>query len=204
MTGPGQSTDDPVRRAKQDLRRQILSARAALSANERAQLSAQIALRVLDLPEIKGAQCVLAYLSFGHELVTDDLVARLRERGVHLILPRIDRTARRLQLYRVMDLDSDTEPGVWGIREPNPARCSLADLSELDLIVVPGVAFSPSGDRLGYGGGYYDELLTRFEQPPTLVAPAFDLQIVSSLPITSRDHPVDIIVTQSALYRRNS
>jgi 5-formyltetrahydrofolate cyclo-ligase len=202
VTGPGQSTDDPVRRAKQDLRRQILSARAALSAGERGELSAVIATRVLELPEVERARCVLAYLSFGQEIETDDLLSTLRERDVKVVLPRIDRAAHQLRLYQVVDFDSDTEPGVWGIREPSPARCRLAELSELDLIIVPGVAFTPSGDRLGYGGGYYDGLLARSTQPPTLVAPAFDLQIVGSLPVTSHDVPVDIIVTQSAVHRR--
>ena len=202
MTGPGESLVDPVRRAKQAIRKQILDARAALTPSQRADLSALITARLLDTPEVARAGCVLAYLAFGHELATAAFVSQLRERNVSTVLPRIDRATHRLQLYHVWDIASDTVPGVWGIREPDPARCVAADMGELDLIVVPGVAFTPAGERLGYGGGYYDELLSRSATLPPLIAPAFDLQVVSVLPTTPHDHRVDVVVTQSAMYRR--
>src|SRR5215208_405454 len=164
----GPADDNDLRPAKQALRRQILAERAALSTQER-------------------ARCVLAYLSFGHELSTAGLVASLRERKVTVVLPRIERAAHRLDLYRVDDLSLDTTPGVWGIREPDPQRCRPAALNEIDLIVVPGVAFTTAGARLGYGGGYYDELLSRWQHPPLLIAPAFDLQVVPELPTTPHD-----------------
>jgi len=201
MTGPGESQGDPVQRAKQAIRKQILDARAALTPSQRSDLSALVTARLLDTPEVLRAGCVLAYLSFGNELATAAFVSRLRERNVSVVLPRVDRDAHRLRLYRVPDIASDTVPGVWGIREPDPERCAAADIGELDLIVVPGVAFTPAGERLGYGGGYYDELLSRSATLPPLIAPAFDLQVVSALPTTPRDHRVDLVVTQSVLYR---
>jgi 5-formyltetrahydrofolate cyclo-ligase len=202
MIEPGSAAEDPVRRAKRELRRQILAARATLPASERTRLSAAIAQRVLELPQLQHASQILGYLSFGHELETDGLLRSLLASGVRLLLPRIDRTAHRLDLYRVEHLDQDTIPGVWGIREPDPERCAPALVGEANVILVPGVAFTPRGARLGYGGGYYDELLSRSDSLPALIAPAFDLQVVDSVPSTSRDHPVDLVVTQSALYRR--
>ena len=202
MTAPAESLVDPVRRAKQAIRKQILDARAALTPSQRADLSALVTARLFDTPEVRCAGCVLAYLSFGNELATGAFVSKLRERKVSVVLPRIDRAAHRLQLYRVRDIASDTVAGVWGIREPDPQRCAAADIGELDLIVVPGVGFTPAGERLGYGGGYYDELLARSTTLPPLIAPAFDLQVLSALPTTPHDHRVDVVVTQSALYRR--
>ena len=196
----GPADDNDLRPAKQALRRQILAERAALSTHERARLSGLITARLLDLPELERARCVLAYLSFGHELSTAGLVAFLRERKVTVVLPRIERAAHRLDLYRVDDLSLDTTPGVWGIREPDPQRCRPAALNEIDLIVVPGVAFTTAGARLGYGGGYYDELLSRWEHPPLLIAPAFDLQVVPELPTTPDDRPVDVVITETAFY----
>lgn len=145
---------------------------------------------------------MLAYLSFGQEVSTAGVITWLQGRGCALVLPRIDRAAHRLELYRVRDTTLDTVPGVWGIREPDPSRCPPADLNDIELIIVPGVAFTPAGDRLGYGGGYYDELLARWQRPPPRVAAAFDLQVVGELPIASHDQPVDVIVTPSALFRR--
>jgi 5-formyltetrahydrofolate cyclo-ligase len=197
--GPADDEVD-LRPAKQALRRQILGERAALSAPERERLSGLITAPLLHLPELQRARCVLAYLSFGHEFSTAGLLASLRERQVAVVMPRIDRAAHRLDLYRVHDISVDTTPGVWGIREPDPQRCTPAQANEIDLIVVPGVAFTRAGARLGYGGGYYDELLSRWQDPPLLIAPAFDLQIVAELPTTARDRPVDVVVTETAVY----
>jgi 5-formyltetrahydrofolate cyclo-ligase len=200
MTGPG---DDPIARLrleKQALRKRILDARASIAPEERERLSRLITTRVLALPEVQRARCLLAYLSFGDELATAHLIESLRDR--RLVLPRIDRAAHRLDLYRVQDPTTDTMPGVWGIREPDPERCVRADLDEIDLIVVPGVAFTSACARLGYGGGYYDELLSRWERPPYRIAAAFDVQIVHAVPLTPADLPVDAVITQSAQYKR--
>ena len=101
------------------------------------------------------------------------------------------------------DTAEDTLSGVWGIPEPDPGRCAPADIDAIDVIIVPGVAFTQAGDRLGYGGGYYDELLARWQRPPPRIAAAFDLQIVSELPTSALDQPVDVIVTQRAQFRRS-
>jgi 5-formyltetrahydrofolate cyclo-ligase len=193
---------DRLRGEKQSLRKRILDARANLAEDERNTLSALICARVLALPELQRAHCVLAYLSFGNELSTEQLIRGLQASSIQLVLPRIDRARHRLELHRVQDVLADTKPGVWGIREPDPERCAPAELDEIELIVAPGVAFTPACDRLGYGGGYYDELLSRWKRAPLCAAPAFDLQLVPVLPLSTRDRPVDAVVTQSALYRR--
>jgi 5-formyltetrahydrofolate cyclo-ligase len=198
-SGPADDNID-LRPVKQALRRQILAERAALPTDERARLSGLITARLLNLPELARARCVLAYLSFGHELSTAGLISSLRERNVTVVLPRIERAAHRLDLYRVDDISVETTPGVWGIREPDPQRCRPAALNEIDLIVVPGVAFTAAGARLGYGGGYYDELLSRWQRPPLVIAPAFDLQVVPELPTTPHDRPVDAVITETAFY----
>jgi 5-formyltetrahydrofolate cyclo-ligase len=202
MAGLGDQGVDQLRLAKQAIRKRVLAARAAIDVRERERISAVVTSTLIELAELQGASCVLAYLSFGDELSTDGLIAALQERDRALVLPRINRAAHRLELYRVRDTAADTMPGVWGIREPDPSRCPPATLDEIELIVVPGVAFTPAGDRLGYGGGYYDELLTRWQRPPPRVALAFDVQLVDELPTSARDQPVDVIVTQSALFRR--
>lgn len=197
--GPADDNVD-LRFAKQVLRKQILAARAALAPVERERLSGLITSRLLHLPQIEHARCVLAYLSFGDELSTEVLLSSLQERNAVVVLPRIDRAAHRLDLYRVQDIALETAPGAWGIREPDPARCAVAQLEDIDLIVVPGVAFTPTGARLGYGGGYYDELLSRWQRSPLLIAPAFDLQVVPELPTTPHDRSVNIVLTESALH----
>ncbi|HYL17795.1 MAG TPA: 5-formyltetrahydrofolate cyclo-ligase [Burkholderiales bacterium] len=193
-----------LREQKQALRRQILAARSALDPAERLRLSAAIAARLLNLPEFQRARCVLAYLSFGSELDTRDFVVNLLARGCELVLPRIDLANRRLNLYRVIDPDAQTIAGVWGIQEPDPDRCALADTAAIDAALVPGVAFTSRCERMGYGGGFYDALIRQWSTPPPLIAGAFSLQVVDTVPFGPDDRPIDALVTDTITYRRGA
>lgn len=193
---------DELRARKAAQRKALLAGRDALPAAARADLSRRITQRLLALPALSAARTVLAYASFGSEFDTSALVDALLAAGKRLALPRVDREARRLELFFVTSVQRDLEPGVWGIREPAPERCRPATLDEIDLVLTPGVAFSPRCERLGYGGGYYDQLLAG--QPAGLftVAAAFELQLVPDLPLGPADVPVDLVVTETAIYRR--
>lgn len=192
-------SDRPSHRLKQDkraLRRAVLAERDALSGTERAARSEAIADRVLGLDEATGAAAVLAFWSFGSEVDTAPLIHRLRSRGTTVALPRTR--------------DGDIVPVVWtpgssmtetsfGTREPANGRVLQA--GELDLIVVPGVAFDRSCRRVGYGGGFYDRLLARTRDGAAAVAVAFGLQVVDEVPTGPLDRPVDAIVTEDDVIR---
>ena len=193
-----------LREQKQALRRRILAARSALDPAERLRLSAAIAARLLNLPEFEHARCVLAYLSFGSELDTRDFVANLLARGCELVLPRIDLAKRRMNLYRVTDPDAQTVAGVWGIQEPDPDRCAIADMAAIDVALVPGVAFTSRCERMGYGGGFYDALIREWPTPPPLIAGAVSLQVVDTVPFGPDDRPIDAVVTDTTIYRRGA
>jgi len=92
--------------------------------------------------------------------------------------------------------------GVWGIPQPRADLCPLVPASQLDFVLVPGVAFTRHCERLGYGGGYYDGFIRGLTRRPPLVAAAFSVQILSALPVSGRDQYVDCVVTENAEYRR--
>jgi 5-formyltetrahydrofolate cyclo-ligase len=189
---------------KAALRRALLSARDALSADARASLDRRISERLLALSPLQTARAVLGYLSFGSEFDTQAVLAHLLGRRARVALPRVNRQSKRLELYFVNDLRTDTAPGVWGIREPDPARCVAADLYAIELVLAPGVAFTSRGERLGYGGGFYDKLLGGWHPRPTVIAAAYDAQLVDALPTNDDDVPVDVVVTESALFTRSA
>jgi len=197
-----QSSLGALREAKRKLRTRLLSLRGALDRAEHARLSHLITTRLLSLPVFERTGCVLAYLSFGSEFDTGELVRALLARGCVLVLPRIDLARRALTLHRVNDPELDTLPGVWGIREPDPQRCPSADLADIEAVVVPGVAFTAAGGRLGYGGGFYDRLLRGWAGRAPLVGPAFELQVVEDIPLGPDDEPIDTVVTEERIYRR--
>ena len=192
-----------LRAEKAALRQAVLARRDALPRAEGLEISRRIVAVLLAQPSFLAARTVAAYLSFGSEIDTAGFVGGVLGAGKRLVLPRVNREQRRLDLHAVANPERDLVPGVWGIPEPSPARCPPAKLAEVDLVLAPGVAFSPRCDRLGYGGGYYDGLLAGRGAHPVVIAAAFDLQIVAALPVGPEDMPVDMVVTESATYRRS-
>ena len=184
---------------KAALRREILAARDALPAAERAEISAHITDELLTLDAYRNAACVLAYMSFGSEFNTAQLVLDVLANGKQLCLPRLDRETRQLELHIADNLEH-LENGVWGIREPR-VESPRADLTRIDFVLLPGVAFTPRCERLGYGGGYYDRLIMRFARRPPLVAAAYALQIRDEIPLAANDQRVDAVATEDSFYR---
>ena len=118
-------------------------------------------------------------------------------------------TLQVLQFNAVLDISDDSRyvlfqsiyddvvPGVWGILEPDPARCREATIDEADFVLMPGVAFDRSGGRLGYGGGFYDRLLAGADTGLSKVAAAFSIQVVDAVPTDSHDVRITTLVTET-------
>lgn len=186
---------------KQDIRHIILSQRGQLPANVRAAHSATITQRLLKLPEYRHAGAVLGYMNFGAEFDSSLWVGRALAEGKRVALPRVNRHTNHLDLYWVEDPETQLMTGSWGIREPLVERCErLNGINEVELALLPGVAFARDGSRLGYGGGFFDKLLADLPsdrtQRPVLAAAAFALQIVEFIPQEPTDVKVDLIVTE--------
>lgn len=189
---------DGILDAKKALRERILAQRDALDAGLRREHSRTITEAILALPEFARARAIAAYSSFGSEYDTAALLEAARAAGKRLLLPRVDKAAGRIELKRVQDPRADLVAGVWGIREPSTA-CPPANAEEADFVLVPGVAFTRQGDRLGYGGGYYDRLLPMLRLDAARIAAAFSLQVVDSIPLAPHDQRVHCVVTESGI-----
>ncbi len=182
---------------KKALRQQVLTERDVLLEVERLDISRIITERLTTLPEYSRAQVVLAYMNFGSEFNSSLFVRRALADAKTVLLPRVDKVVNELAIYRVDDPVRQLSPGAWGIMEPVPERCErLSDLNEVEFALLPGVAYTRSGARLGYGGGYYDKLLARMGHQPVLVAAAYSLQVVQDVPQESTDRSVEWVVTE--------
>jgi len=193
-----------MRVAKEALRKEMLARRDALTPEERAALSLPINEALLAMPAVIQACCLLVYACFRTEVMTHDLIAELSRQGKRLLLPKVNRETRALDLYQITDREVDTRAGMWQISEPVPERCRLTSPREIDFALVPGVAFDVHGHRLGYGGGFYDDLLARLTPrlaPEQIVAAAFELQIVREVPVAPKDITVPYIITEKRLIR---
>jgi 5-formyltetrahydrofolate cyclo-ligase len=187
---------------KQTIRKSILVLRERLTPAVRAAHSVAITERLLQLPQYRQAGTVLGYMNFGAEFASDLWIQQALADGKKLVLPRVNRHTKQLDLYWVNDLENQLAPGLWGIREPLVERCErLATLNEVEFALLPGVAFTRDGARLGYGGGFYDKLLAHLREQngthrPVLVAAAFAMQIVEQIPQEDTDIKVEWIVTE--------
>ena len=185
-----------LREAKLALRREVLTARDALSAEARAAAAHAIAARVAALPSFAAARNVLLTLAFRSEWETGLLVRTALAGGKGVAVPRVNPATRMLELHALSDLERDIRPGHLGIPEPLPT-CPRVAPAAIDWVLVPGVAFDLEGRRLGYGGGYYDRLLPLLPREAPRVVGTFDLQVVARVPAAPHDLGVDTIVTES-------
>ena len=187
--------------AKRTLRASLRVRRENLSPSERTALSHRITSTLIALPDFRRASTVLAYMSLGAEFETAAFVQRVLADGKILVLPRVNRELRRLDLFAVRDLEAELAPGVWGIREPVPESCQTVVAEDIDFALVPGLGFDARGGRLGYGGGYYDRLLAGLPASAPRVAAAFSAQMLEAVPMESHDQYVDVVVTEDGPVR---
>ena len=194
---------DNISQKKRELRAMMLLRRDALMPLERARMSVSITAQLLALPDYRQATTVMAYMSMGSEFSTLNFVQQVLLDGKRLVLPRVDKLTRSLALHEVADLH-DLATGVWAISEPKP-DAKICPLSEIDFILVPGLAFDRCGYRLGYGGGFYDRLfaknmLTVTKTPASMrVSAAFSMQIIDAVPTTEEDQKVAVIITENEM-----
>jgi 5-formyltetrahydrofolate cyclo-ligase len=175
---------------KKALRQDVLEERLKLSPEERRAKSREIEKRLFSLPEFRMARIILFYASFRSEVETHAMVRQALADGKRVVLPKVK--GRDLALFEIKDFDRDVKPGRWDI--PEPAGGKHMEREKIDFIVVPGAAFDHAGNRLGYGAGFYDKLLKGYQG--AVVALAFELQIVPTVPAGPHDVPVQKIVTE--------
>jgi len=193
---------DELGNKKKELRKKILALRDSLPLEERHKKSRSIHSRLFSLPEFVAAKTVAFFVSFRSEVSTGTMIKEALSLGKAVAVPLTDLTAKRVTLSRITDYETDLAPGTWGILEPKPDRLRPIPLKEIDLIITPGAVFDVKGNRIGYGGGFYDGLLKEAGSTTSSVSLAFEVQLVEDVPVEgAHDVPVDCIVTEERVIR---
>ncbi|MFO1094525.1 MAG: 5-formyltetrahydrofolate cyclo-ligase [Planctomycetaceae bacterium] len=194
------TTDATAPTAKQQIREQAHAARRALP--DKDERSARIMDRVLTLPEYDRAATVMFYIDVRAEVRTRAALPAALASGKRIVVPWCNAHGE-LELFRLESMD-ELELGMYRILEPRTELRELPNKQvaphELDLILVPGVAFDRTGGRTGHGKGYYDKLLQHARPDAPLVALAFECQIFPEIPMHSHDIFMDQVVTEDAVY----
>jgi 5-formyltetrahydrofolate cyclo-ligase len=185
---------------KKDIRNNVLGIRNQIPPDIRAEKDLHIKGTLFSLPEFNVAKIVLFYASFRSEVETLSLIRESLAMGKRLVLPKVDAQNHALTLYEIKDM-KELAPGYMGIPEPDLPDERCAVIENIDLAIIPGAAFDLQGNRLGYGAGYYDNLLSRGSRRIPIIALAYDEQLVDSIPAEKHDVRVDIIVTDMRVIR---
>ena len=173
------------------MRRRIKSEILALSAFTRTEQSEQVVEQLRSLIEQSGAQVVALFAPLADEVQIGDIASQL---ACRIALPRVGDMANGTPDMEFFYYDRQTlAAGAYGIQEPQAGEmCSAVDI---DVMVVPGVAFTPAGDRLGRGKGYYDRYMAREGFRAQTIGVCYACQLCDELPVEEHDRRVDMVIS---------
>jgi 5-formyltetrahydrofolate cyclo-ligase len=191
----------PLADEKKYLRAILKETREAMTASLGAQASLRVQSALLGAGFYRHARAIVLYSALGNEVSTDLIFDDAVAAGHAIFYPRLNRATATLELCQVASR-SDLAPGAYGILEPGTPSIDNASLPPC-LDVVPGLAFTRQGERIGRGGGHYDRLLAELSQvaPHAIkVGLAYSFQLLDRLPQAAWDRRLSFVVTESAIY----
>lgn len=151
--------------------------------------------RLFDFANFMEAKIALLYVTRGKEVSTTEILKKSLESGKIVVLPLFDKENNKTTLYKIDSLENDLKPGAHKIPEPDPSRCKAVPIEQIDIAIIPGIAFDEKGGRIGVGDNFYDKFVTKLPMTTRKVAIAFEEQVVPQVPADSRNKHIDIIVT---------
>lgn len=198
---PAEVEDALRQEAKRELRKSIQRVRRFVPSAVRAASSERIRARLQDEGVYDGVRVMASYAAIEGkgEVGTAGVHADATARGIVVAYPALEEDGT--MVFRACSTLPTEERG-HGFAEP-PDGAEVVAFEALDLVVVPGLAFDPTGQRIGYGAGYYDRALPRCTRARK-VGVAFELQIVIEVPARPLDVPVDLVVTEKRTYAREA
>ena len=183
---------------KKKIRKTVLDMRNSLSGDEAVQKSEAIFERLCLLKQYAGANIIHVYMDYRNEVRTGKFIQRCLRDGKRVAVPRVE-AGHSLSAYEITDVEKDIIRGFKGIPEPDGPALNKIRPEEIDMVVMPGVAFDRSKHRLGYGGGYYDRFLPLLRPDCVKVGVAYGFQLMEDVPAEEHDAPADIVITEDTI-----
>lgn len=180
---------------KKTLRQQIFARREALSPEYHTQANQQIITKLLETQLFKDSQTIFVYHGMGRELDTQSLIANALAQNKTVALPRVHR--KGVMKAHQYQMGSQLEVSSFGIPEPM-LDAPIIDPKEIDLVILPCVTTNERGERLGYGGGFYDRFLPQTEAK--VILPYFEQLLTEVIPLEPHDQYPDIVLTENNLH----
>lgn len=180
---------------KNSIRKEISGQLIGQTVHERERKSEVIRQKLLSERFFRDAHVVMFYVSAPEEVDTHRMIDEALKSGKRVVVPYCVKQTRDIIASELRDPASELESGVYGIYQPKKSALREIPLGEIDLVIVPGVAFDQKNGRLGRGKGYYDRFLKKLDPRTLTVGICFDFQYVNTLPSESHDSPVHKVIT---------
>jgi 5-formyltetrahydrofolate cyclo-ligase len=162
---------------------------------ERRRRSKAIRSKLFRLTAFRRAKTVCCYVALPYEVDTWQMIEEMLTKGKRVVVPVSQRKTRALRCSEVRDPASELAPGAHGVLEPRRGAFRPVPIRELDMVVVPGLAFDRRGRRLGHGHGYFDRFLARLPKAVPTIGLAYRFQVLDRLPAASHDQAVRTLLT---------
>jgi len=181
---------------KKALRKSIFAQRDTQSPEVIAEKSKAIHEKLFQLEEFQKAQTIMIYAAMRGEVQTKGIFTEAQKQGKRVVVPISQLADRTLLLSEIRDYDHELEIATFDVPEPKKEFLRPVPHSEIDLVIVPGVGFDDQGNRLGYGGGFYDRFLAGLKPSVPAIAVCYELQIRDDLVAEEHDLPMDWVITE--------
>ncbi|MFW5960438.1 MAG: 5-formyltetrahydrofolate cyclo-ligase [Chitinivibrionales bacterium] len=195
-----ETPEDDISKRKRSLRKEVCSSRDGLSHENKERLSEEIRRNLYITEEYKESKALMLYYSVGNEADTEQIIRDSLQEGKRVILPYITSKRGIMGIAEIEDIYRDTVTGKYGIPEPIEGIRDNFLKSDLDLVICPGVVFDRYGNRIGFGGGYYDRFLEELKGRIPVFAIAYQFQVRDDhIPSYYHDIQMDEIITENGL-----
>lgn len=181
---------------KKSVRTFGLQKRRALPSEEIEQKSQKIKQNLFEVSVFKKANVILFYIAKSEEVQTWHMIEDSLEVGKRIAVPVVDLAKKEIIAFEITNPKVTLRTGPFGIREPVEVERYLLPTKKIELVVIPGVAFDAQGGRIGFGGGFYDRFLKNISSRVSLIALAFECQVLVQVPCEEHDVAMNYIVTE--------
>jgi len=190
---------DDIKNSKKSVLAEISQKLAKFTKDEMADKQAQIEQNLLEFANFREAQLSLLYIERSSEIPTEKIIRDSLDMKKGIVLPSFSDARNAINLLRIHNYDIDLIKGDDGILQPNPETCKKVNLDQIDIAVIPGLAFDEKGGRLGFGESFYNRLIAKLPETTRKISIAFEEQVADHIQMESRKYNLDIIITDKRI-----
>jgi len=181
--------------SKKSVLNEVTEKLSMLTIEERAAKQKAVESNFLTFANFLEAELVLLYIQRSSELPTEKIIRTSLDVRKGIVLPAYSESRHSITLLRINNYDSDIIKTDSDIMEPDPSVCKKIPLDQIDVALIPGLAFDEKGGRIGFGDGFYNRLISKLPETTRKIAIAFEEQIADHIQMESRKYNLDIIIT---------